>query len=260
MNFGLHLCVQMSMIRDMQRVEPSPLPPFLRWTPLGRAIVFALSAMSIWCLLAEFYGLCSMRTFVLFILIPAMLLLIAMALIDRAKGDRRLYRAILIGSIAGLIAAFSYDLFRLPWVIGHANQIGPSWLRLPLFRVFPQFGAMILSQPFTSSQPASAYSLSAHILGWIYHFSNGMTFGIMYMALIGDALKRSWLWAIALAAGLELMMLLTPYTTFFALRITALFVAVTLTAHIIFGLTLGPLAKLMQHRSLANFQPRLASI
>ena len=73
-------------------------------------------------------------------------------------------------------------------------------------------------------------------------------------------MKRSWLWAIALAAGLELMMLLTPYTTFFALRITALFVAVTLTAHILFGLTLGPLAKWMHHRSLANFQPRLASI
>ncbi len=117
---------------------------------------------------------------------------------------------------------------------------------------------MILSQPFTSQQSSNAYSLSAHVVGWIYHFSNGMTFGIMYMALIGDALKRSWLWAIALAAGLELMMLLTPYTTFFAIRITALFIAVTLTAHVIFGLTLGPLAKWMQRRSLINFQLSLA--
>ena len=109
---------------------------------------------------------------------------------------------------------------------------------------------MILNQPFTSDEPASAYSFSAHILGWIYHFSNGMTFGIMYMALIGDALKRSWLWAIALAAGLELMMLLTPYTAFFAIRVTALFIAVTLTAHVLFGLTLGLLSKWMQSRAL----------
>jgi hypothetical protein len=119
---------------------------------------------------------------------------------------------------------------------------------------------MILSQPFTSNQPSTSFSLSAHILGWIYHFSNGMTFGIMYMALIGDAMKRSWLWAIALAAGLELMMLLTPYTTFFAIPITALFIAVTLTAHVIFGLTLGRLSKWMQRRSIANFPLRLAGL
>jgi hypothetical protein len=239
------------MINRMPPTAHRTLPPLLQWTPSGRAIVFALSAMSIWCLLSEFYGLCSMRTFVLFILIPAMLLLTIMALIDRARGDRRLFRAVFIGTIAGLVAAFSYDLFRLPWVIGYAQQAGPSWLRLPLFRVFPQFGAMILNQPFNSQQPSADFSPWAHILGWIYHFSNGMTFGIMYMALIGDTIKRTWLWAIALAAGLEVMMLLTPYTSFFAIRITALFVVVTLTAHVLFGLTLGLLSRRMQRRSPA---------
>jgi hypothetical protein len=214
--------------------------------------------MSIWCLLSEFYGLCSMRTFVLFILIPAMLLLTIMALLDRSRGDHRLARAVLIGSIAGLIAAFTYDLFRLPWVIAYAQQTGPHWLRLPLFKVFPQFGAMILNQPFTSQQSSADFSFSAHLVGWIYHFSNGMTFGIMYMALIGDTLKRSWLWAIALAAGLEVMMLLTPYTSFFAIRITALFVVVTLTAHILFGLSLGLFARWMQRRFTAFFQLHLA--
>lgn len=224
------------------------LPPVFRWTPSGRALVFTLSAMSIWCLLSEFYGLCSMRTFVFFVLIPAMILLTAMALLDRAKGDRRLWRALLIGSIAGFIAACAYDLFRLPWVVGHAQQIGPAWLRLPLFKVFPQFGAMILNQPFTSQQSSADFSLASHLVGWLYHFSNGMTFGIMYMALVGDSLKRSWLWAIALAVGLEVMMLLTPYTSFFAIRMTALFVIVTLTAHLIFGLTLGRFARWIQHR------------
>ena len=53
----------------------------------------------------------------------------------------------------------------------------------------------------------------------------------------------------SLAAGLELMMLLTPYTAFFAIRITALFVAVTLTAHVLFGLTLGRVSRWMQRRS-----------
>jgi hypothetical protein len=181
-----------------------------------------------------------------------------MALLDRAKGDRRLWRAVLVGATAGFVAACAYDLFRLPWVIGHAQQIGPAWLRLPLFKVFPQFGAMILNEPFTSQQPAREFSLSSHIVGWIYHFSNGMTFGIMYMALIGDSLKRSWLWAIALAAGLEVVMLLTPYTSFFAIRITALFVIVTLTAHILFGITLGRLSRWMQERSGRSLRLQIA--
>ena len=76
--------------------SPSQLPAILQWTPAGRAIVFLLSASSIWCLLAEFYGLCSMRTS-RFVFIPATVVLIAMALLDRARGDGRLWRAVAIG-------------------------------------------------------------------------------------------------------------------------------------------------------------------
>ena len=61
----------------------------------------------------------------------------------------------------------------------------------------------------------------------------------MYVAMIGDARRRTWLWAVALATGLELAMLLTPYPQFFAIPLTAVFVAVTFTAHLVFGLTLG---------------------
>src|SRR5205085_1782914 len=85
----------------------------------------------------------------------------------------------------------------------------------------------------------SQFTLSAHIVGWMYHFSNGVTFGVMYMAMIGDATKRSWLWAIVLAAGLELAMLFTPYTRFFGINLAALFVVVTLSAHMIFGVAMG---------------------
>src|SRR4051812_20780881 len=159
----------------------APLPPakaFYQWTPLGRGLVFVLAATSIWCLLAEFYGLCSMRTFTFWILIPATIALFAMALIDRRKGDRELFRAVMIGAIGGFVAACAYDTFRMPWVIGAADQVGPGWLRLPLFKVFPRFGALILGQPFTLTQSESEFALSAHVIGWIYHFSNGVTLGV----------------------------------------------------------------------------------
>jgi hypothetical protein len=219
--------------------QPRAAASWYQWTPVGRALVFFLAATSIWCLLAEFYGLCSMRTFTFAILIPSTALLVLITAMDFVKGDRRLFRAVMIGAIGGFLAAVAYDVFRLPWVLGAADHVGPWWLRLPLFKVFPRFGAMILGETFSATTPDSQFSLAAHLVGWVYHFSNGVTFGVMYMALIGDATRRTWLWAIALAAGLELALLFTPYIDFFRLSKTSLFVVVTLTAHMIFGVAMG---------------------
>ncbi len=217
--------------------------PFLRWSLPGRTLVFVLAATSIWCLLAEFYGLCSMRLFTFAILLPATAALIGVAVVDRIRGDGQLWRAVLIGAVSGLLAAFAYDLFRLPFVIAAADQVGPAWLRLPLFKVFPRFGAMILAEPFDATTPDSQFSLAAHVVGWVYHFSNGVTFGVMYMALVGDASKRSWWWGVALAIGLELAMLFTHYTSFFGIGLTVKFVIVTLLAHMLFGIVLGRCAR-----------------
>jgi hypothetical protein len=246
------------MIRDVaQPSHRSDLPPFLQWTLPGRALIFFLSATSIWCLLAEFYGLCSMRTFTFWILIPSSIALIVIAALDLRKGDQKLWRAVVIGAIGGFVAACAYDIFRIPFVVASIDQIGPAWLRLPLFKVFPQFGAMILRPAWTSHN--GPYSLTEHLAGWVYHFSNGITFGVMYMALIGSPVRRTWLWAIALAAGLELAMLFTPYTSFFGINMTVRFVVVTLTAHIIFGVALGLYAKWKAVRPLlARRQPEFA--
>ena len=209
----------------------------------GRVVVFFLAAMSIWCLLAEFYGLCSMQTFTLYVLIPATALLVFIAVFDLVRGDRQLWRAVVIGAVGGLLAAFAYDLFRLPFVVAAADHVGPAWLRLPLYKVFPRFGAMILGQPFTAEETDSQFTLLAHVVGWAYHFSNGITFGVMYMALIGDARRHTWMWGIVLAVGLELAMLFTPYTGFFGIGLTTRFVIATLTAHFIFGVVLGLYAR-----------------
>ena len=217
------------------RSSRSTLPALLQWTWSGRLLVFVLSAMSIWCLLAEFYGLCSMRTFTLSVLLLATAALVVMAIVDRALGDGRMWRAVVLGAAAGLLAAVAYDVFRLPFVFARQWGLASVVPPLNLFKVFPRFGAMILGQPV--EQPT--YSLAAQLVGWTYHFSNGITFGVMYLALVGDARRRSWLWAVLLATGLELAMLLTPYPQFFSIAVTAAFVAVTLSAHLVFGAALG---------------------
>jgi hypothetical protein len=223
-------------------------PALLSWSLPSRLVVFILSATSIWCLLAEFYGLCTMQLFTFAILIPATVALIGLALVDRTRGNGLLWRGVVIGAIAGLLAACAYDLFRIPFVVAAADNVGPDWLRLPLFKVFPRFGALILGQPFDATTTDSQFTLAAHLVGWVYHFSNGITFGVMYTALVGEASRRSWLWAVLFATGLEMAMLLTPYTTFFGLHTTTRFVIVTFTAHAIFGVALGLIAKWLASR------------
>ena len=215
------------------------------WGAAGRWIVFVLASSSIACLLADFYGLCPMRIFTPFIFLPALVLLIAFALADRSRGDGRLWRAVWIGLVGGLLAAVSYDVFRLPFVFAKEWGIAGVVPPMQLFKVFPRFGAMVLGQPIEQS----SYSLTTQLVGWLYHFSNGATFGVMYVAMIGDGTKRHWAWAVVFAVGLELGMLFTPYAAVFNIPVTTRFVIVTMAAHAIFGVGLGFVVQWLARRT-----------
>jgi hypothetical protein len=213
------------------------------WSAGGRCLVFWLSFTSIACLLAEFYGLCPMKTFTLAIFLPAMIVLAAVALFDWRQGDKELARAVVIGVTGGLIAAVAYDIFRLPFVFARELGIAQVIPPLQLFKVFPRFGAMMLGQAV--NQPG--YSVSATLLGWAYHFSNGATFGVMYLALVGEPTRRHWVWAVVMAVFIELGMLASPYARIFDIPLTVRFVIVTLAAHAIFGVGLGLSVRRIAH-------------
>jgi hypothetical protein len=156
-----------------------------------------------------------------------------------------------IGALAGFAAACAYDVFRLPFVFArpwHIDSIVPA---LPLFKVFPRFGMTILgptgmSRSFLITGPVTAAvvyhpNIWAHLVGWAYHFSNGMSVGVMYLAMIGvrNATRRTWMWGIVMAVGIEIALLATPYATTFGIPVTSKFIAVTLAAHMIFGAVMG---------------------
>ncbi len=202
-------------------------------------MVFVLAASSIACLLLDFYGVCPMRPFTFFVFLPAVLALFAIAVADKMTGDGILWRNVMIGLAAGLIAAVAYDIFRLPFVFAKSWGIDSVVPPMNLFKVFPRFGAMILGQPIEQA----SYSPATHLVGWIYHFSNGLTFGVMYLAMMGDGTKRKWFWAVVMAVGLELGMLFTPYPNVFGIHLSGFFIIVTLTAHLIFGVVMGKAAQ-----------------
>lgn len=205
------------------------------WNAAMRILCFSLAATSIACLLADFYGLCPMKIFAWTIFAPALVILVVIGLVDRTQGRGGVWRALSIGALAGLGAAVAYDLFRLPFVFAHEWGIDSIFPPLNLFKVFPRFGAMILGETIEQAR----YSLPAQLVGWVYHFSNGAAFGVMYIALVGDSARRHWGWAVLFAVGLEAGMLLTPYPGVFGLRLTAQLVVVTLAAHLVFGVCLG---------------------
>ena len=189
-----------------------------------RATVFTLAFLSFACLLGQFYGLWSMHLFGCWVLPPATALLAVIAW--RARGEKAgvgsAHTWVVLGALGGVIAAVAYDLYRLPFVLHGA----------PLFQVFPQFGQLLLG----GSEPAWL----VQALGWSYHFSNGAALGIMFLALTATADRRVLFWgAVAWALCIEAMLLLTPYTAFFGLRLNAHFLFLTISAHLVFGLVLG---------------------
>src|ERR1041385_496188 len=133
------------------------------WSAKGRLLVFLLAATSIGCLLADFYGVCPMQRFAMFIFGPALLCLFALVWVNSGSGDHQLANSVLIGLASGLIAAVAYDIFRLPFVF--ANQLGIASVIPPLnlYKAFPRFGAMLLGQSIQQTN----YSVVAQILGWM---------------------------------------------------------------------------------------------
>lgn len=214
------------------------------WNVVGRSVVFVLGATSIACLMLDFYGRCSLGRGVQRILLPSVMALLALAGFDWFRGGGCLCRAVIIGLAGGLMAAVAYDVFRLPFVFAREWGLDRVVPAMDLFKVFPRFGAMILGQPLEQT----SYSLSAQVVGWLYHFSNGAGFGLMYVAMIGDGTRRHWAWAVLMAVALELGMLLTPYPQVFHIAVTPRFIAVTAAAHAIFGVILGLFVNLLWRR------------
>jgi hypothetical protein len=189
-----------------------------------RLVVFVLAWLSFGCLLGQFYGLWTMRFFGCWVLPAATALLAISAYSHRhlAHGLSNPYTWIVQGAVAGGVAAVAYDLYRLPFVLNGA----------PLFKVFPRFGELLLG----GTEPRWL----VHGLGWTYHFSNGTALGIMFLVMASCFRRPMLFWgAVAWALFVEAMLLITPYATFFELKVNARFLFLTASAHLVFGVVLG---------------------
>jgi hypothetical protein len=187
----------------------------MRWAV--RLLVFGLGSLSVGSLLAYFFGLASFGTSSGVLLTIEGLGLAALAGLARARGWRDAQDVIRGGLWAGCLATLVYDVVRIPIV--HAG--------IPVFKAISYFGTVLLAV----DRPTPLSDLA----GWSYHASNGVSFGLMYAALVT---RPGPITAVLWGLSLEAAMLMTPYAEVFGYQRDARFMAITIGSHACYGLTL----------------------
>lgn len=185
--------------------------------PGVRLLVFVFGSLSVASLLLYFLGLLSFRAGAVWLLaveVGGLALLWSFA----GEDDReRVTQLLLSGVWAGGLATVAYDVVRIP--VAHSG--------VPVFKAISYFGTVLVG--------VNSPTLLSETLGWGYHLSNGVSFGLMYAALVRRPRVYS---AVIWGLTLEAVMLLTPYAEVFGYRKDAKFLAITIGSHVVYGLVL----------------------
>jgi hypothetical protein len=171
-------------------------------------------------LLAWVFGLGPFHVWFLAVGVPALAALVAIAAWSARRPEQapRLRRALVAGTLGGLLGTIGYDVFRIPFVVGG----------LRLFAPIDSYGVLLLDA--AASSPLTGFA------GWSYHFTNGIGFGIAYAVV---ALGRRWPWAVLWGLVLETATILTPFADSYAIRGKWDLIAIAYAAHLAYGIPLG---------------------
>lgn len=173
--------------------------------------------------LAHTFGPVPMSFTVPFVVLPTTSVLVGLVLLRRRLYGRlhRFSQLLARGAIAGFGATLFYDAARPLIVALLGSTFDP-------YRAIPLFGTLITGLPSTAPTALAA--------GWLYHFWNGTSFGMMF------ALARpsgGVAWGFAWAMALQSLMMLT-YPTFLRARLDDPgFLLSGLIGHGVWGVVLG---------------------
>ncbi|MEU4242465.1 hypothetical protein [Actinoplanes sp. NPDC026619] len=191
---------------------------YRRWP--ARVVVFLLAGGSIAALLADLYRIAPMGRVFWFVSVPAMAVLAIVAALPRIDPDLR--ARIRVGAVAGVLGVLGYDVARIPFALAGQRVFAP----------IESYGILIAD--------SSASSGLTSTLGWLYHLSNGVTFGIAYLAI---AARRRWPLGVLWALLLETVAVLSPFATRYDLAGHLVPIAIAYLAHVFYGYPLGRLGR-----------------
>jgi len=184
---------------------------------------------------AALAGYATMKVLALMLMLPAALLLVALALWHQSRGSARLAGAVWRGALAGVLATIALETIRYP---GFRLGFMPGNL--------PELMGVLLLDRF-----AAGPSTASTIAGFAYHFWNGASFGILFSVIAeGFSLRRFKIWAGFYGVLVGIGFLASPVVQslgggFFGLDFGAPFLSTVISAHIGYGVALGVLLKWM---------------
>ena len=203
-----------------------------------------LSGTSIAALLAEVYGVADMALVGRAVTVPGLILLTVLGSSRVLTGEageefRRRFR---VGAVAGVIGTLGYDVFRIPFAAAGRR----------LFAPIDSYGLFLVDDRLSSS--------FSDTVGWLFHLSNGVTFGTAYALVMA---RRHWAWGVVWGLMLESAIVLTPFRERYHLHDwTAITIAYA--AHIPYGYAVGRMSQRLdeQDRDLraALHRPVLAVV
>lgn len=189
----------------------------------AKVIGAVLALLSGAAILGETFTPIPMSVSVPLLVLPGALLLTGMVFASTRRFrelDRFADRAI-SGALWGLVATLAYDAIRplLMWIFRyHFNP----------YRAMPVFGSLITDRAKTTT--------IAIVVGWIYHFWNGLSFGVTFalMRPRGGPVA-GFIWAMALQG-----FMMWAYPTLMRIRLdNPGFLMAGLVGHTVWGVVLG---------------------
>lgn len=190
----------------------------LRWPQ--RVVLFVVAGGSIAALLADIFSIAPMWLVFWGASVPSMLLLAVLGASSRVHSDLRV--RIRVGALAGVIGTLGYDIVRIPFALAGQRVFAP----------IESYGLLIAN--------ASASSGLTSTLGWMYHLSNGVTFGIAYAAI---AARRPWPLGIVWGLALESVAVFSPFAARYGLAGQFVPIAIAYGAHVFYGYPVGRLVQ-----------------
>ena len=181
-----------------------------------RCLAFLACIPSGGALLLKVWGVTSMLTGGLIFLacLPVFPLVYRWA----CRHDASLARAFRVGCWGGLIGTLGYDIVRVPFHLWGVRVFAP----------IQAYGVWLVDADRSSGWTDA--------VGWLYHFSNGVTFGLMYALVMGG---RHWGWGVLWGLALESIVLSTPFARIFHLQGNTGAIAIAYFAHLFYGFPLG---------------------
>lgn len=193
----------------------------MRFASLARPLgLFVLAGGSIAALLADIFGIAPMHLVFWFVSVPSMVLLAVLGSLSKVGGDWR--DRIRVGALGGLVGTLGYDIVRVPFAMAGQRVFAP----------IESYGILIAD--------GAASSALTSTLGWVYHFTNGITFGIAYAAI---AARRHWAWGVLWGLVLESVALFSPFGVRYNIAGQAGPIAIAYGAHLAYGYPLGKIVQ-----------------